>query len=134
VVLLQRCSISWNVDWTSPFLSGKAQHSSFADCDRVTGLDLLEVFLSRRIQPLQMRDHPMWLYTGPDDSCRTHPEEVPEDTVAQWLKSITGARDNPRGAKRILPFCAERKPGEVRHIFVECLSFYFQYAAKLITE
>ena len=27
----------------------------------VTVLDLLEVFLSRRIQPLQARDHPMWL-------------------------------------------------------------------------
>ena len=25
----------------------------------VTGMDLLEVFLSRRIQPLQARDHPM---------------------------------------------------------------------------
>jgi hypothetical protein len=60
----------------------------------VTGLDLLEVFLSRQIQPLQMRDHPMWLYSGTDDSTRTHLEEVSEETVALWLKSITGARDN----------------------------------------
>ena len=29
--------------------------------DGVTGMDLLEVFLRRRIQPLQARDHPMWL-------------------------------------------------------------------------
>ena len=27
--------------------------------DGVTGMDLLEVFLRRRIQPLQYRDHPM---------------------------------------------------------------------------
>ena len=30
--------------------------------DGVTGMDLLEAFLSRCIQPLQARDHPMWLY------------------------------------------------------------------------
>ena len=42
--------------------------------DGVMGLDLLEVFLSRRIQPLQARDHPMWLYPGPDNTARVHPE------------------------------------------------------------
>ena len=36
-------------------------------CDGVTGMDLLEVFLSRRIQPLQARDHPMWMYSGIKD-------------------------------------------------------------------
>ena len=41
----------------------------------VTSLDLLEVFLSRRIQPLQAHDHPMWLYSGPDDTAGVHPEE-----------------------------------------------------------
>ena len=49
--------------------------------DGVTGMDLLEVFLRRRIQPLQARDHPMWMYTGIDDTTRIHPEEVDEDTV-----------------------------------------------------
>ena len=29
----------------------------------VNSLDLLEVFLQRRIQPLQARAHPMWEYT-----------------------------------------------------------------------
>ena len=53
--------------------------------DAVTGMDLLEVFLSRRIQPLQARDHPMWMYSGTDDTARVHPEEVAEETVAQWL-------------------------------------------------
>ena len=48
----------------------------------VTGLDLLEVFLSRRIQPLQARDHPMWLYSGPEDTARVHPEEVTDETAA----------------------------------------------------
>ena len=55
----------------------------------VTSMDLLEVFLSRRIQPLQAHDHPMWMYSGADDTTRVHPEEVPAKTVAMWLTSIT---------------------------------------------
>ena len=80
----------------------------------VTSMDLFEVFLSRRIHPLQARDHPMWMYSGPEDTARIHLEEVEEETVAQWLRRITGNKDNPCGAKRILPFNAENSPGEVR--------------------
>lgn len=65
--------------------------------DRVTGMDLLEVFLSQRIQPLQACDHPMWMYSGLEDSTRIHPEDVSEDTVEKWLRGITGNKDNPRG-------------------------------------
>ena len=71
--------------------------------DGVTGMDLLEVFLRRRIQPLQARDHPMWMYSGLDDTTRIHPEEVEEATLEGWLSSITGNKDNPRGARRIPP-------------------------------
>ncbi len=88
--------------------------------DGVTGLDLLEVFLGRRIQPLQARDHTMWHYSGADDTTRTHPEEVSEETVSQWLRSITGERDNPRGSKRVLPFSTERQPNVVSLVTVDC--------------
>ena len=80
----------------------------------VTGMDLLEVFLRRRIQPLQARDHPMWMYSGIEDSTRVHPEEVDEDTVEKWLKSITGNKDNPRGARRIPPLDQSYEPDKVR--------------------
>lgn len=53
----------------------------------VTGMDLLESFLSRRIQPLQARDHTMWHYSGPEDTTRTHPEEVFEETVVSVSKA-----------------------------------------------
>ena len=69
----------------------------------VTGMDLLEVFLRRRIQPLQARDHPMWLYSGLEDTTRIHPEEVTEEMLEGWLSSITGNKDNPQGARRIPP-------------------------------
>ena len=83
----------------------------------VTGMDLLEVFLSRCIQPLQARDHPMWLYSGSDDTARVHPEEVPPKTVAMWLKSITGNQDNPRGARRVTPFSDDNQPDKVCSLF-----------------
>ena len=66
-------------------------------CKGVTGMDLLEVFLTQRVQPLQARDHPMWMYSGIEDTTRIHPEEVIEEIVAQWLRGITGNKDNPRG-------------------------------------
>ncbi|KAI4997998.1 hypothetical protein ZWY2020_053340 [Hordeum vulgare] len=52
----------------------------------------------------------MWHYSGPEDSTRSHPEEVSEETVAQWLKGIIGACDNPLGTKRVLPFSAKNNP------------------------
>ena len=85
--------------------------------DGVTGMDLLEVFLSRCIQPLQARDHPMWLYSGPDDTARFHPEEVSSETVALWLRSITGNQDNPIGSRRVVPFGDDNPPDKVCSLF-----------------
>ena len=81
--------------------------------DGVTRMDLLEVFLSRRIQPLQARDHPMWMYSGLEDSTQIHPEDVSEDTLEKWLKGITSNKDNPRGSRRVTPFDHSRQPEQV---------------------
>ena len=76
-------------------------------------MDLLEVFLSRRIQPLQARDQSMWMYSWAGDTSRVHPEEVAAKTVAQWLRGITGNKDNPRGARRVNPFSDSNQPDKV---------------------
>ena len=60
-------------------------------------MDLLEVFLRRRIQPLQYRGHCMWLYCGTKDETRVHPEAVDDATLERWVAAITGNKDNPRG-------------------------------------
>ena len=52
--------------------------------DGVTGMDLLEVFLRRCIQPLQYRGHPMWLYCGTEDTTRVHPEAVDDAMLERW--------------------------------------------------
>ena len=72
--------------------------------DGVTGMDLLEVFLGRRIQPLQARDHPMWMYSGLEDSTRIQPENVSKDILEKWLMGITSNKDNPRGSRRVILF------------------------------
>ena len=79
----------------------------------VTGMDLLEVFLSRRNQPLQARDHSMWMYSRAGDTARVHPEEVEAKTVAEWLMGITGNKDNPRGARRVDPLSDSNLPDKV---------------------
>ena len=88
----------------------------------ITGMDLLEVFLSRRIQPLQARDHPMWMYSGLEDSTRIHPEEIDDATLERWLASITGNKDNPRGSRRVIPFDNSRQPEQVYFCFIKYLS------------
>ncbi|KAI5002897.1 hypothetical protein ZWY2020_027547 [Hordeum vulgare] len=76
----------------------------------VTGIDLLEVFLGRRIQPLQARDHAMWHYTGPEDSTRTNVECVTGETVASWVLQIVGACENPKGSRRVKAFRTDNPP------------------------
>ncbi|KAI5017956.1 hypothetical protein ZWY2020_042844 [Hordeum vulgare] len=76
----------------------------------VTDIDLLDVFLGQRIEPLQARHHAMWHYTGREDSTRTHPECVTGEVVTAWVRAITRACDNPRGARRVKPFRADNPP------------------------
>ena len=52
----------------------------------------------------------MWHYTGPEDSTRTNPECVTGEVVTSWVRNITGACDNPRGARRVKAFRADNPP------------------------
>ena len=63
--------------------------------DGVTGMDLLEVFLRRGIQPLQARDHLMWMYSGLDHTTRIHPEEVDEATLEGGCQVSQGTKTIP---------------------------------------
>src|SRR4051812_43806857 len=108
LVLLQRPADARAVDWTPSFFHGLSEQALLFEGDPgregqvkvlvervvqlirdgVTGMDLLEVFLRRRIQPLQARGHPMWMYSGTEDTTRIHPEEVEDDTLEGWLTGI----------------------------------------------
>ncbi|KAI5012194.1 hypothetical protein ZWY2020_024328 [Hordeum vulgare] len=63
----------------------------------VTGMDLLEVFIGRRIQPLQARHHAMWHYAGPEDSTRTNVEGILEEKVTSkawtnWFSPVSSGK------------------------------------------
>ena len=92
--------------------------------DGVTGMDLLEVFLRRCIQPLQARDHPMWMYSGTDYTTRTHPEEIDDAMLERWMASITGNKDNPRGARRVVPLDQSYEVDKVRFCTSDCDSAF----------
>ena len=93
--------------------------------DGVTGMDILEVFLRRRIQPLQARDHLMWLCSGTEDTTQIHPEEIDEATLERWLASITGNKENPRGARRIPPLDQSYDVDKVHFCISDCDPAFF---------
>ncbi|XBI93162.1 hypothetical protein VPH35_030070 [Triticum aestivum] len=45
----------------------------------------------------------MWMYSGTEDTTRIHPEEIDGATLEQWMGSITGNKDKPQGARRVVP-------------------------------
>ena len=103
--------------------------------DGVSGMDLLEVFLRQRIQLLQARDHPMWLYSGTEDTTRIHPEEIDDATLEWWLASITGNKDNPRGARGIPPLDQSYKVDKVQFYISDCdPAFFIMFALNQSTD
>jgi len=57
--------------------------------DELTGGQLISVFVSRRVQPLQHRVLPMWQYTGPNDSTRCSPEEFSDGDLLTRVQQVT---------------------------------------------
>ncbi|KAI5006366.1 hypothetical protein ZWY2020_033609 [Hordeum vulgare] len=52
----------------------------------------------------------MWHYAGPEDSTRTNVLSVTEEKVASWVLQTTGARENPRGSRRVRAFSTDNPP------------------------
>ena len=62
------------------------------------------------------------MYSGLEDTTRIHPEEVSEDILENWLREITGNKDNPQGSRRVIPFDNSRQPEQVYFCFIKYLS------------
>ena len=52
-------------------------------------MDLIALFVSRRIQPLQARTRRMWEYTGTDDDTRYSNSAMSQKEFEQLMKIIT---------------------------------------------
>lgn len=79
----------------------------------LTGNDLATAWVSRRIQPLQARERPMWTYTGEDDPVRVNPGEVSQHKFEEKMRHLTMVRSNLRMEGPVPPFSAAGLPLEL---------------------
>ena len=54
----------------------------------VNGVDIIRTFLERRVQALQERAHPMFLYSGRRDPTRVSAEKISEGDLDRALRSL----------------------------------------------
>ena len=76
----------------------------------VNGVDIICTFLKRRVQPLQARVHPMFLYFGCHDPTRVSADEFSKgdlDRVLRPLLKYKAGEDLP-GKSLTSPFSASR--------------------------
>ena len=85
------------------------------------GLQVAALFVNRRVQPLQVRAHPMWEYSGPFDETRVFPEELTRQELKAKLVAITSLtkKDKFESSPRETPFGEGNAPLEV-HFMRNC--------------
>ena len=88
----------------------------------LTGQMVARDFVQRRIAPLQAHTKPMWMYSGPQDKMRLHPEALPEGQVALAMKVLFGRAEIPGAEGELLmpihqlPLKPSLDPGDDAHL------------------
>ena len=82
---------------------------------KMIGTEFTALFLKRRVQPLQHRDHPMYLYTGAKDSTRISSVDLTEKEIQDEVRRLTKLtqKDNIPLEPNVRPFEASFLPPEV---------------------
>ena len=57
--------------------------------EKMTGLQLIAIFVKRCVQPLQCRERPMWQYSGVEDSTRCLHENFSSRELLSRVQRIT---------------------------------------------
>ena len=86
-------------------------------------MELIALYVTRRIQPLQARARGMWAYTGTDDDTRYNNTVVLQAEFEQIMKIITGVTHGAQMAGRVRPLDASHPPTLVsfdRPCFLRC--------------
>jgi hypothetical protein len=94
-----------------------------ADGQTMIGTEVAAVFLKRRVQPIMVRAHPMWLYSGPKDETRINAAKLSEKELLDEVRHLThfSQEDSTPLTSSHLPFDADHPPTEVisfSHIFI----------------
>ena len=81
----------------------------------VNGVDIIRTFLKCRVQPLQARAHPMFLYTGRDDPMRVAAQDLSKGDVDGILRPLLKfkADEDISGSSLTLPFRVSRPVPQV---------------------
>ena len=79
------------------------------------GTEFAALYLKRRVQPLQYRAHPMYLYTGAKDSTRISMEDLKEKELQDEVRRLTKLtqKDTIALEPNVRPFEASFPPPEV---------------------
>ena len=86
----------------------------------LTGQMVARDFVQRRIAPLQAHAKPMWMYLGPQDRMRLHPESLTEKEMASAMKLLFGPTEIP-GADEELLMPLHQLPLQDRLQFLESM-------------
>ena len=84
----------------------------------LTGVSILRVFISRRVQPLKERRHPLFAYTGQDDPTRETPDSLPDEEVNARLRELLDSRTSLVPATAPAPFCNANPPDLVSLVLI----------------
>ena len=86
-----------------------------ADGQTMIGTEVAAVFLKRRVQPIMVRAHPMWLYSGPKDETRINIAELSEKELLDEVRRLThfSQEDSIPLISSHPPFDADHPPMEV---------------------
>ena len=86
---------------------------------KMIGTEFTALFLKRWVQPLQHRDHPMYLYTGAKDSTRISSVDLTEKELQDEVRRLTKLtqKDDIPLEPNVRPFEASFPPPEVCAIF-----------------
>ena len=92
-------------------------------------MQVICTFLKRRIQPLPVRVHGMWKYSGLQDSTRRSSEELSGEELETRVRQITNLkRDDPFvEATAAIPFIEENSLPKVTQV-----STAFVYSSKTL--
>ena len=73
-------------------------------------MDLIALFVTRRIQPLEARARGMWEYTGTDDDTRYRNSVMSQDEFEQIMKVIASVTHCAQMSGRVRPLDAAHPP------------------------
>jgi hypothetical protein len=73
-------------------------------------MDLIALFVGRRVQPLQARVRKMWEYTGLEDPTRLSSKPMNQKEFDQIMKIITSVNHGAQMHGRVRPLDSNRPP------------------------